>query len=67
MPFCYDKLWKKLIDYQMNKSDLRKVIGVSPNTIAKMSKNENVNLYTLGSICEYFQCEIGDIIEYKKE
>ena len=30
-----------------------------------MGRNENVSLETLGKICEYFQCDIGDIIEYK--
>lgn len=32
---------------------------------SKMGRDENVSLETLGKICEYFQCEIGDIIEYK--
>ena len=36
-----------------------------PKTIAKMGRDENVSLETLGKICEYFQCDIGDIIEYK--
>lgn len=29
-----------------------------------MGRDENVSLETLGKICEYFQCDIGDIIEY---
>ena len=32
---------------------------------SKMGKDENVSLETLGKICEYFQCDIGYIIEYK--
>ena len=29
-----------------------------------MGRDENVSLETLGKICEYFQCDVGDIIEY---
>lgn len=64
MNFSYDKLWKKLIDEKMNKTDLQKAINLSPRTIAKMGKDENVSLDTLGKICEYFQCNIEEIIEY---
>ncbi len=50
----------------MNKTDLQCAIATTPKTIAKMGRDENVSLETLGKICEYFQCDIGDIIEYKK-
>lgn len=64
MSFSYDKLWKKLIDEKMNRTDLKLKIGLTSRTIAKMGKNENVSLDTLGKICEYFKCDIADIIEY---
>lgn len=67
MGFSYKKLWKLLIDKKMNKSDLQQAISVTPKTIAKMGKDENVNMDTLGKICEYFKCDIGDIIEYQLE
>jgi len=64
MAFSYDKLCKKLIDEKMNKNDLQCAIQTTPKTIAKMGKNENVSMATLGKICEYFKCDIGDIVEY---
>ncbi|MGI6635788.1 MAG: helix-turn-helix domain-containing protein [Christensenellales bacterium] len=64
MGFSYDRLWKKLIDKKMNKTDLQNAIGSTPRTIAKMGKNENVSMSTLAKICECFECDIGDIIEY---
>lgn len=67
MGFSYDKLWKKLIDKKMNKLYLQKAIKTTPHTIAKMGRDENVSLETLGKICEYFQCDIGDIIEYRRK
>lgn len=67
MGFSYDKLWKMLIDNNMNKTDLQKAIGTTPTTIAKMGKNQNVNMSTLAKICECFKCDIGDILEYEQE
>lgn len=66
MGFSYNKLWKKLIDEDMNKKDLQIAIKTTPKTIAKMGRDENVSLDILNRICEYFQCDIGDAIEYKK-
>lgn len=65
MGFSYDKLWKKLIDDKMNKTDLQKCVGITSRTIAKMGKDENVNIDTLGKLCEYFQCDISEILEYE--
>lgn len=38
MGFSYNKLWKKLIDEDMNKKDLQIAIKTTPKTIAKMGK-----------------------------
>lgn len=67
MGFSYNKLWKLLIDKNMKKTDLQFAISTTPKTIAKMGRDENVSLDTLAKICEYFQCNIEDIIEYKSE
>lgn len=49
----------------MNKTDLQDAIQTTPKTIAKMGKDKNVSLETLGRICELFKCDIEEIIEYK--
>lgn len=67
MGFSYNKLWKLLIDKNMKKTDLQLAISTTPKTIAKMGRDENVSLDTIAKICEYFQCNIEDIIEYKSE
>ena len=43
MTISYNKLWKLLIDKKMNRSDLKKVAGISFNVLAKMSHNEFVS------------------------
>ena len=42
MAMCYKKLWKLLIDRDMTRADLRDKTGLSPATLAKMSKGERV-------------------------
>lgn len=38
MGFSYNKLWKLLIDKNMNKTDLRDEVGFTPTTLSKLSK-----------------------------
>ena len=39
MDVCYNKLFKLLIDKRMKKIELRKLTGISPNTLTKLSMN----------------------------
>ncbi len=63
MSVSYKRLWKLLIDKDMNKSDLAKATKMSPNTVAKLGKNESVSLEILVRICNVLHCDIGDIVE----
>ena len=63
MAISYNKLWKLLIDKNMNKQDLRKITGISTATIAKLGKGADVNTEILRRICVALDCEIGDIME----
>ena len=63
MAVSYNKLWKLLIDKKMNKTELRIKAGLSTNVIAKMGKEESVQVETLYKICNVLGCEIGDICE----
>lgn len=67
MAVNYNKLWKLLIDKKMNKSELREAVKTSPNTIAKLGKNEPVSLDVLIRICKVLGCDIGDIMEIVEE
>lgn len=59
----YNKLWKLLIDRGMNKSALRKLVGMSPGTLAKLGKNEPVSMELVLRICQKLNCDVGDIME----
>ena len=60
---CYNRLWKILIDRKMSKGDLRKAIDLSPNTMTKLRRDEEVSMTVLIRICNYLNCNIGDIVD----
>lgn len=63
MRISYNKLWKMLIDQNMNKRDLAEKSGVSTASIAKLSKGANITTDVLLKICEAMNCRIEDILE----
>ncbi|MBM7686084.1 helix-turn-helix domain-containing protein [Defluviitalea raffinosedens] len=67
MAVSYKKLWKLLIDKDMKKKDLREAAGISTSTMAKLSKNENVNTDILVKICKALNCDIADIMEITED
>ena len=44
MKVNYKKLWKLLIDNNMNKSKLCEITGITTNEMAKMGKDEMVRM-----------------------
>ena len=63
MRLSYNKLWKLLIDKDMNKQDLKRISGISSTSIAKLGKGENVMTDVLLRICVSLNCDITDIVE----
>ncbi|MDY2838741.1 MAG: helix-turn-helix transcriptional regulator [Treponema sp.] len=45
MSASYKKLWKILIDRDMNKGDLIRQAKITSNIVAKMGKGEDVSMY----------------------
>ena len=67
MRVTYNKLWKKLIDLNMKKYQLREMAHISSNSMAKLGKNELVSMEVLLKICECLKCDIGDICEFEQD
>lgn len=63
MAVSYNKLWKRLIDMDMNKTMLKEASGVSFNVMARLSKNESVSIESIEKICNCLHCNIGDIMD----
>ena len=59
----YKKLWKILIDKDMNKRMLSEAANISMSSVAKLTKGETLNIEILIKICDALDCDIGDIVE----
>ena len=64
MAVSYNKLWKLLIDKKMSKAELRRATGISPNTMTKLNRDEEVTLLVLNKICKVLNSDIGAIVEF---
>lgn len=67
MHISYNKLWKLLIDKNMNKQQLREACGISSASVAKLGKGENITTEVLLRICSALNCDISDIMEIVKD
>ena len=63
MKISYKKLWVLLIQRDITKVTLKRDLGLAAGTMSKLNKGEDVALSVLLRICEYLNCDIGDICE----
>ena len=63
MGFSYKPLLKLLVDRNMKETDLRKELGLSSATLAKLGKGEPLSGANIAKLCNYFRCQIGEIVE----
>lgn len=66
MRISYKKLWIKLAEKEISPVLLRKDLNIATGTMTKLRKNEEVALSVLLRICEYLDCNIGDICDAVK-
>lgn len=59
----YNKLWKKLIDLDMKKKDLKIITGIGSTTMSKLNNNEPVSMDVMIKICIALKCNIGDVMD----
>ena len=57
----YTKLWLLLEKKGMKRTDLKEIM--SSATLAKLGKNEPISSSMIGKICDFLNCQPGDIME----
>ena len=70
MGISYKKLWVLLIEKDITRAQMRRDLKIATGTMSKLNKGEEVALSVLLRICEYLDCDIGDIcsvVKTKKE
>ena len=63
----YKKLFEILEKKNINKNQLKEALDLSSATIAKLSKNEQISMTTLVSICNFLNCQPGDVMEIENK
>ena len=63
MKISYKKLWMLLLERDISKMKFRTDLKLATGTMAKLNKGDEVGLSVLLRICEYLDCDIGDICE----
>lgn len=63
LKLSYKKLFKKLIDLDLQHYELMERAKVSRSTFYKLKNGENVTTDTLLRICNALECDISDIVE----
>lgn len=65
MRVSYEKLFEMLNSKGISKTALGDALNLSSATLAKLSKGEQISMSTLIGICNYLNCQPGDIIKLK--
>lgn len=60
----YFPFWDKMLRTGHKQKELREII--SPATINKLRKNETVTTETIDKLCQFLNCQPGDILEYSE-
>lgn len=66
MKISYRRLWIRLVEKEISPATLRKDLSIATGTKAKLQQNKEVALSILLHICEYLNCNIGDICDAVK-
>lgn len=66
MIISYNGLWKVMIDKNLQRKDLKEALKISSSTLAKMGRGEPVSMDVLMRLCDYLDCNVGDIMSFVK-
>ncbi len=67
MAISYNKLWNLVRHNKMKKGELAKAAGISDYMMAKLNKDEPVQMEIMIRLCRVFHCDIGDLMEVIEE
>jgi len=62
----YEPLWNTMKNKNATTYTLQVKGNISSSTVRRLKANESVSTNTLDALCSILECDINDIIEYKK-
>lgn len=63
----FDKLWVTMKKKGVSTYMLREKCGIDSKTVRRLRANENIETKTIEKLCAALDCDISDIMEYRKE
>ena len=67
MSVSYRKLFDLMKEKNIKKIDLRTTYKLNPKTVDSLVNNRSVTVDTIMTLCEIFDCQPGDLMEYVKD
>ena len=63
----YDRLWRTMKEKGVSQYKLTQEYHFSNGQLDRLRKNENVNMYTIETLCRILNFAIEDIAEYRPD
>lgn len=63
----FDPLWETMRKKGITQYKLLKEYDISSGQLDRLRKNANVNTFTINTLCNILECDIADVINYKKD
>jgi len=63
----FDRLWETMKEKDVSQYKLINEYNFSRGQLSRIKHNDNINTFTLNRLCEILDCNIEDIMEYKRE
>jgi DNA-binding Xre family transcriptional regulator len=60
----FDRLWATMKQKGISQYKLIHEYGISNCQLDRLRKNENINAYTINTLCKILDCKVEDIMEY---
>lgn len=63
----YEPFWNTLKLKNISQYRLIKEYGISAGQLSRMRANENISTHTVNMLCEILDCNVQDIMIYKRD
>lgn len=67
MSISYAPLWETMKIKGFTTYDLKVKLRIGGGTYNRLKENESVSTNTIGMLCDYLDCDVGDIMRWDKE
>ncbi len=62
----FNNLWNVMKQKNISQYKLINEYNISPSQLTRLKRNESVSTNTIDRFCQILDCDISDIMEYKK-